>query len=180
MPTPASLRSDCPAEWPWNPRPDPRGIRGRMPVEWVAEWAWNTQLDLQEAIDGLLIHFPALSEPQPRPQAPVPEDGKALDQRPDPLGEEGIGRPFAAGRRLHLRGFRRRPRDLQHATHAAVRGAGERSRHSLMALWFATRTTPWPEKARHRENAGQAHHRGVHSRVTNTAIARARRHTVLC
>ena len=36
------------AEWPWNQWPDGRGISGRMGVESVAGWAWNTQYDRHE------------------------------------------------------------------------------------------------------------------------------------
>ncbi|WP_409996118.1 MarR family winged helix-turn-helix transcriptional regulator, partial [Pseudomonas aeruginosa] len=36
--TPASLRSDCPAGWPWNRWPDGRGMPGQMRVDWVAGW----------------------------------------------------------------------------------------------------------------------------------------------
>ena len=32
------------AGWPWNQWPDGRGTGGRISVESVAEWAWNTQL----------------------------------------------------------------------------------------------------------------------------------------
>lgn len=31
------------AGYPWNGWPNQRGISGRMAVESVAEWAWNTQ-----------------------------------------------------------------------------------------------------------------------------------------
>jgi hypothetical protein len=31
------------AGWPWNQWPDERGTGGRISVESVAEWAWNTQ-----------------------------------------------------------------------------------------------------------------------------------------
>ncbi|MBV2132390.1 Mu transposase C-terminal domain-containing protein, partial [Pseudomonas sp. MAP12] len=34
----ASLRSDCPAGWPWNRWPDVRGMPGRISVDWVAGW----------------------------------------------------------------------------------------------------------------------------------------------
>lgn len=32
------------AESPWNRWPDVHGMGGRMRVEWVAEWPWNTHL----------------------------------------------------------------------------------------------------------------------------------------
>ncbi|WP_156486015.1 helicase/relaxase domain-containing protein, partial [Pseudomonas sp. ABFPK] len=35
---PASLRSDCPAGWPWNRWPDGRGMPGQMRADWVAGW----------------------------------------------------------------------------------------------------------------------------------------------
>ncbi|WP_282961713.1 helix-turn-helix domain-containing protein, partial [Burkholderia vietnamiensis] len=36
--TPASLRSDCPAGWPWNRWPDGPGMPGQMRADWVAGW----------------------------------------------------------------------------------------------------------------------------------------------
>ena len=42
------------AGWPWNGWPDQRGITGRMGVEWVAEWAWNTHVSIASRPDQIL------------------------------------------------------------------------------------------------------------------------------
>ena len=76
-----------------------------------------------DAADRLLIDLPASSEAKPDPRKSVPKGRKPLDEVPGPLGKKGVGRTFAAGRRLHSRGFRRRPRDLQYPTDTALRGA---------------------------------------------------------
>jgi hypothetical protein len=58
------------AEWPWNGRPDQRGISGRMRVESVAGWAWNTHALLAEAHPAIHRRRPPRGPARQRTPAP--------------------------------------------------------------------------------------------------------------